>query len=133
MNITNRIRNRAVRSQISNLKSQIPKAITLLSILGLVLLSGCGKKEADTTAPASGPSSGDSAGKKLKLAFVSNNAANFWTIARRGCEAAEKQLGNVEVMFRIPSTGSAAEQVQILDDLLAAGTDGIAVSPVDPA
>ena len=71
-------------------------------------------------------------GKKLKLAFVSNNAATFWTIARSGCEAAEKELGNVEVDFRIPSSGGAAEQQTILDDLLAKGVDGIAVSPVDP-
>lgn len=34
--------------------------------------------------------------------------------------------------FRIPSTGSAAEQQQILDDLVAKGVDGIAVSPIDP-
>lgn len=74
-----------------------------------------------------------SSGKKLKLAFVSNNAATFWTIARTGCEDAEKSLGNVEVDFRIPSTGGAAEQQQILDDLIAKGVDGIAVSPVDPA
>jgi ribose transport system substrate-binding protein len=93
-----------------------------------VVFSGCGKKEEAGTG-----SGGGAAQKKLKLAFVSNNAANFWTIARRGTEEAEKQLGNVEVLFRIPSTGSAAEQVQILDDLLAAGVDGIAVSPVDPA
>lgn len=72
-------------------------------------------------------------GKKLKLAFVTNNAATFWTIARSGCEAAEKELGNVEVDFRIPSSGGAAEQQQILDDLLAKGVDGIAVSPIDPA
>ena len=73
------------------------------------------------------------ANAKLKLAFVSNNAATFWTIARSGCEAAEKELGNVEVDFRIPSTGGAAEQQQILDDLIAKGVDGIAVSPIDPA
>jgi ribose transport system substrate-binding protein len=73
------------------------------------------------------------ADKKLKLAFVSNNAATFWTIARSGTESAEKELGNVEVDFRIPSTGGAAEQQQIIDDLLAKGVDGIAVSPIDPA
>jgi ribose transport system substrate-binding protein len=101
--------------------NQFPLALALLCA-GL-MIAGCGKQDgaADT-----------GAGKKLKLAFVSNNAANFWTIARRGTEEAEKNLGNVEVMFRIPSTGSAAEQQQILDDLLAAGVDGIAVSPVDP-
>ena len=33
--------------------------------------------------------------------------------------------------FRIPSTGTAAEQHQLLDDLLARGVDGIAVSVLD--
>jgi ribose transport system substrate-binding protein len=72
-------------------------------------------------------------GKKLKLAFVSNNASPFWTIARAGCDDAAKELGNVDVDFRIPSTGSVAEQQQIMDDLLAKGVDGIAASPIDPA
>jgi len=102
----------------------IPSFLLALS-LGAIL-SGCGK----TDVPPAG--AGTAAGKKLKLAFVSNNAATFWTIARSGCESAQKELGNVEVDFRIPSTGSAAEQQQILDDLVAKGVDGIAVSPIDP-
>ena len=69
----------------------------------------------------------------LSLAFVTNNAAPFWTIARAGCELAEQELGNVSVDFRIPSSGAAGEQQQLLDDLLARGVDGIAVSPIDPA
>ncbi len=36
------------------------------------------------------------------------------------------------VDFRIPSSGAAAEQQQLLDDLLARGIDGIAMSPIDP-
>jgi ribose transport system substrate-binding protein len=94
------------------------------------LVSGCSKSEAPT--PAAGGAAAPAAGKKLKLAFVSNNAATFWTIARTGCEAAAKELGNVDVDFVIPSTGSAAEQQQKLDDLVAKGVDGIAVSPIDP-
>jgi ribose transport system substrate-binding protein len=98
----------------------------LSSALCLVLaIAGCGPKE-------SGSPGGSGTAKKLKLAFVSNNAATFWTIARAGCQDAEKELGNIEVDFRIPSTGGAAEQQQILDDLLAKGVDGIAVSPIDP-
>lgn len=97
-------------------------AFRIISAAMLALaLSSCNKNS--TTAGAD---------KKLKLAFVSNNAATFWTIARSGTEAAEKELGNVEVDFRIPSTGGAAEQQQIIDDLLAKGVDGIAVSPIDP-
>lgn len=80
---------------------------------------------------APGNSSGETK-QKLKLAFVTNNAATFWTIARAGCEDAAKTLGNVQLDFRIPSTGGSAEQRQILDDLVSAGVDGIAVSPIDP-
>jgi ribose transport system substrate-binding protein len=102
----------------------------LASTVALALLvSGCGKKE--ETATPDKPA-GAEAKKKLKLAFVSNNAATFWSIARSGCQDAEKELGNVSVDFRIPSTGGAAEQQQILNDLVAAGVDGIAVSPIDP-
>jgi ABC-type multidrug transport system ATPase subunit len=71
-------------------------------------------------------------GSAKKLAFVTNNASDFWTIARRGCEKADAELPEVTVEFRIPSDGTAAEQKRIIDDLLAKGIDGIAISPVDP-
>src|SRR5919199_944658 len=73
------------------------------------------------------------AGKRLRLAFVTNNASDFWTIARRGTEKADQELDNVDVEFRIASDGTAAEQKRIVDDLLAKGIDGMAISPVDPA
>jgi ribose transport system substrate-binding protein len=101
---------------------QLRSTLTALCV-GLIV-AGCGKNDGNS-------SSGT--GKKLKLAFVSNNASSFWTIARAGTADAVKELTNVEVDFRIPSSGGAAEQQQILDDLLAKGIDGIAVSPIDPA
>lgn len=73
-----------------------------------------------------------SGGSSKKLAFVTNNAADFWTIARKGCEKADAELSGVSVEFKIPSDGTAAEQKRIVDDLLAKGVDGIAISPVDP-
>ncbi|HEV3470814.1 MAG TPA: sugar-binding protein [Pyrinomonadaceae bacterium] len=74
-----------------------------------------------------------SAGKRLRLAFVTNNASDYWTIARKGTEKAVGELGNVDLEFRMPGEGSAAEQKRIVDDLLAKGIDGMAISPVDPA
>ena len=100
------------------------KAFHLIVIPWLCLfLAACNKPKA---------SSGGGA-KTLKLAFVTNNASDYWTIARSGCNTATKELHNVEVDFQIPSDGTAATQKRILDDLLARGVDGIAISPVDPS
>jgi len=78
------------------------------------------------------PSGGGDASKNLRLAFVTNNASDFWTIARKGTEKADAELNDVTVEFKIPSDGTAAEQKRLLDDLLSKGVEGIAVSPVDP-
>jgi len=101
-------------------------------------LAGCSQKEPDSGTAAAATNAGTTAAttapkKTLKLAFVVNNAATFWTIARAGTQDAAKELGNVEVDFRIPSDGTAGQQRQILDDLLAKGVDGIAVSPIAPS
>jgi len=81
-----------------------------------------------------GPSgSGSGSGSaNLRLAFVTNNASDFWTIARKGTEKADSELNDAAIEFRIPSDGTAAEQKRLIDDLLARGVEGIALSPVDP-
>jgi ribose transport system substrate-binding protein len=71
-------------------------------------------------------------GGAKRLAFVTNNASDFWTIARKGVEKADAELADVTAEFKIPSDGTAAEQKRIVDDLLAKGVEGIAISPVDP-
>lgn len=72
------------------------------------------------------------AGKRHKLAFVTNNASDFWTIARKGTEKAAAELPNADIEFKIDSDGTAAEQQRVVEELLAKGTNGIAISPVDP-
>src|SRR5262245_36857432 len=70
--------------------------------------------------------------RELKLAFVTNNSSDFWTIARRGVEKADNELADITAEFRITSDGTAAEQKRIIDDLMTKGVNGIAISPVDP-
>lgn len=96
------------------------------ALLFALLLAGC----QSSTTPAGG---GGAAGGKHKLAFVTNNASDFWVIARKGTEKAAAEIPNIEVEFKIPADGTAAEQQRIIDDLLARGIHGIAISPVDPA
>ena len=95
------------------------------ALLFALLLAGC---QQSTT-----PAGGGAAGGKHKLAFVTNNASDFWVIARKGTEKAVAEIPNIEVEFKIPSDGTAAEQQRIIDDLLSKGIHGIAISPVDPA
>ncbi len=102
---------------------------SLLAVAAALAITGCGKQDGGSA--SGGGAKPTASGKKLQLAFVVNNASSFWTIAHAGVDDAVKELGNVEVDFRIPSTGTAAEQHQLLDDLLSKGVDGIAVSALD--
>lgn len=104
-----------------------------LTLCAAAIVSGCSKND-NSGASGSTSSSTNSvpSGKHLKLAFVSNNAANFWSFARAGCNQAATELGNVDVDFRITASGGSAEQTEILNDLVAKGDDGIAVSVDDP-
>ena len=82
--------------------------------------------------PSTSNNGNSAAGTKHKLAFITNNASEFWTIARKGTEKAAKEIPGIEVEFRIPADSTAAEQQRIVDDLLAKGVQGMAISPVDP-
>jgi ribose transport system substrate-binding protein len=96
--------------------------LAIWTLVGAVVVVGCGSR-----------GGGDESGARpLKVAFVTNNSADFWTIARRGVEKADQELADVEAEFRLTSDGTAAEQQRVVDDLLTKGVDAIAISPVDP-
>lgn len=90
----------------------------ILLVAGCTLLSLAGDLRADD---------------KILLGFVTNNASDFWTIAKAGVQKATVELGDVDVDFKIPADGTAATQKRIIEDLLARGVKGIAISPKDPA
>ncbi|MCX6896743.1 MAG: substrate-binding domain-containing protein, partial [Verrucomicrobia bacterium] len=103
------------------------KTCTLILTLGVAaLFLGCDKKN---PVPGNGV-----AQKKLRLAFVCNGPKNeFWSIVQLGCDFGVRQAGDVEVDFRAPTNPNptAAAQQEIMSDLIAAGVDGIAISPID--
>jgi ribose transport system substrate-binding protein len=103
------------------MRVQVMKLIACVVCLTAVT-TGCQSRSGDA---ASGT-------RTLKVAFVTNNSADFWTIARRGVEKADEELPDVEAEFRITADGTAAEQQRVVDDLLTKGVDAIAISPVDP-
>jgi ribose transport system substrate-binding protein len=79
---------------------------------------------------------GASAQDKLTLALVPKNMNNpFFDQARDGCKKAEAESnGAFECMYIGPGEhGGGEEQVQIVQDLVAKGVAGIAVSPSNAA
>ena len=110
---------------------RLEKSTRLISVLVCTLLftlflAAC------QPSPSGTNGAGGTSGAKHKLAFVTNNPSDFWVLARKGTEKAAKDIPNIEVDFKIPADGTAAEQQRIVDDLLARGIHGIAISPVDP-
>jgi ribose transport system substrate-binding protein len=75
---------------------------------------------------------GAQAQEKPKLAFIVNAASDFWKLAEAGVKKAQGELPNYELQFRYPAQGTAALQNALMDDLVAAGTDAIMISSVDP-
>ncbi len=122
----------------------------MLSVVGVAFaIAGCSEPQesAQNTSPESAPTGSGSPtappaapviktvpkGEKVKVAFVTNNPSDYWTIARKGCDKADAELADLEYEFRMPAGGTAPEQTQIIDDLLSKGVQGIAISPVDPS
>ncbi|QDU10341.1 sugar-binding protein [Gimesia aquarii] len=76
-----------------------------------------------------GCNQGKEDGKKT-VSFVTNGIASFWVIAQKGAEKAGEDL-DVNVEVRMPPQG-VADQKRMVQELLAQGIDGIAISPIDP-
>ena len=122
-------------------KSILLSSMHLVLVYMLSLFVSCGKG-GDTSEESNNTDTNDSAqwwqkkqdeesGKeKLRIAFVTNQIADFWNIAKAGCRDAAKDLG-VEIEVKMPPERSATLQKQIVEDLVNSGVQGIAISPLD--
>ena len=77
------------------------RILKFIPFLVTVLLASC-----------SGPTDTDSENRKTKLSFITNVSADFWAYAEAGARAAEREFGDIEVLFRT-GDGSTAKQKQI--------------------
>jgi ribose transport system substrate-binding protein len=89
----------------------------LLLIAAAVAIAGGGASAAD---------------KKLQFAVVPKAMNNpYFDLSRDGCMARAKAIGNVECNYTGPIEHEPASQVQIIQDLITQGVDGIAISVSD--
>lgn len=67
----------------------------------------------------------------ITVGYVTNGISDFWVIAEKGAQDGADSMG-VDVAVQMPPEGTS-DQKRMIQDLLARGIDGIAVSPIDPA
>ena len=99
------------------------RILTTLLLLTFILASS-------NTGFAFDPPVNNKKSDKPTIAFVTNQIASFWNIAKVGCEDAAEDF-EVEVDVRFPNEATASKQKQIVEDLLASGIDALAISPID--
>jgi ribose transport system substrate-binding protein len=72
------------------------------------------------------------ADKTLQFALVPKAMNNpYFDLSRDGCMARAKALGNVQCVYRGPIEHEPASEVQIIQDLITQGVDGLAISAAD--
>jgi ribose transport system substrate-binding protein len=72
------------------------------------------------------------ADKTYNFAIVPKSLNNpYFDLSRDGCMAEAQKLGNVKCIYTGPVNQDAAAQVQIIQDLITRGVDGIAISVAD--
>ena len=117
----------------------------VMLMLPALLLSACGAQPTEAPAPtkAAEPTKEEAAPteaaeepeEKEALVFgvVPKITHPFYDDVLAGLEEATAGMDNVEYQWIAPPTGNPAEQVQILEDLINKGVDGIGLAPLEAA
>lgn len=106
--------------------TRIRFALFVCLAVGMIAIAGCG-------APANSQGR-----KKLTIAWVSKSLGNpVFELGQRGAMQKAKELSeqgpiDVELLAVGPASADAIEQARMMDDLIARGVDGMAVSCNDP-
>jgi ribose transport system substrate-binding protein len=79
--------------------------------------------------PAAVPAGPVKEPKGIRLAYITNGIASFWNVAAAGVRAGEQEFG-VRCEVLMPPAG-IADQKRMLEECVARGLDGVAISPID--
>jgi ribose transport system substrate-binding protein len=104
---------------LCNRKGRYASIFTVVLCAVLLIMAGCGGKSEPKQ-------------KQIKVAFLTNNASSFWSIARAGVIKGEADF-DVHCEFLMPSQGTAEEQARMMETLIVKGVSGVAISPNDAA
>ncbi len=102
------------------MKNSTPRKTIFLLTATLLFFAACG-------APTKPP-------KTVKtIVFITNTASNFWKVAQKGCEKADAELADVDVIVKTAFGSTVKEQEKYINECFTKDdADAIAISPIDP-
>ncbi|MEP3478306.1 MAG: sugar-binding protein [Fuerstiella sp.] len=100
--------------------------LTLLACVS-VMATGCDGPDKNDSKSGSNTTASENT---VRVAFVTNQIADFWKIAEAGANDAAAEF-DVEVDVVMPPEATAVVQKQKVEDLLTSGVQAVAISPLD--
>ena len=109
-------------------------AFLLAGVMSLSLLAGCGAEQApsEEAAPSEGASTEAPAEGKDMIALITMDSIDqHWISLKEGAEKAASEL-NVDLQFMAPNTKDDAQQIECVNNAVAAGAKAILVAANGP-
>ncbi len=106
--------------------SRVAKLISCIFCLMLFPMAGCDKSPSNQNTPTSGTKGG-----KLRIAVIPKGTSHqFWRSVHAGAEAAAKEQGNIEVLWKGPETeADTSGQIAVVKNFITNRVDGIVLAP----
>jgi simple sugar transport system substrate-binding protein len=110
---------------------RIRRLLTAGIAAGLLVLTGCGSNSSSTPSADSSTTGGASSSSDIRIDVITHGAPgdSFWDVVKAGAEQAGKDEG---VDLHYQSDPDVGKQATLIDNAVAAGTDGVVVSMANP-
>jgi len=110
---------------------RIRRLLTAGIAAGLLVLTGCGSSGSSSPSADSSTTGGASSSSDIRIDVITHGAPgdSFWDVVKAGAEQAGKDE-NVDLHYQ--SDPDVGKQATLIDNAVAAGTDGLVVSMANP-
>ena len=110
---------------------RIRRLLTAGIAAGLLVLTGCGSSGSSTPNADSSSTGGAASASDIRIDVITHGAPgdSFWDVVKAGAEQAGKDEG---VDLHYQSDPDVGKQATLIDNAVAAGTDGVVVSMANP-
>ncbi len=107
----------------------LKRIASLFLICTIALSLGCSPSSTDSTSSAKS-TGGEKAGKFRIAVIPKGTSHQFWRSVHAGAEAAAKELGNVQIIWKGPETeADTAGQISVVKNFITNDVDGIVLAP----